>query len=170
MNTPKTILLLFCLQLILFCCNKNSPTPLNTIIADVDGVTQTFSFNDSANRANDINVYPGQTVYSANVFGNTTNAFKTNTIIISINLPQPITPGKYLFDNSNPQYDNIFISYAENPSNFDYIPDTRQPNPATITITSISSTNIQGTFSGDLFGTLDSARKITNGRFNVNFK
>jgi hypothetical protein len=101
-------------------------------------------------------------------------------IVVSLNLPNAnaIIKGTYPIASSNnnpPVRVEVSYGYYDPSSNGlfqPYITDHSGAHPSKITITSISSTNVQGTFSGTLIysncGT--STKTVTNGKFNVNIK
>jgi hypothetical protein len=107
------------------------------------------------------------------------------SIIIGFLSDEPFVKGPYTFDTStNPNTITVLpsISYLTNmsgepSSEFDSsidinLQDTTLSTTATVTITAISSSNIQGTFSGLLVNTGDNTttKTVTNGKFNVGLK
>jgi len=171
MNTKKMLVLPACLLLIFFGCRKSSSAgalPPNTFIADVNGVTETFSARIIATRIDNNTTNPGNPPYSISLVGYSVDSFYSDDMQILINNTTPILPGTYKYRASADFNSAIFLVFTQNPSDFDYTPGDN--GLAAITITSINSTNVQGTFSGNLLGTNNRSRTITNGRFNLNFK
>ncbi len=162
----KKILLLPALLLfVLSSCHKDASLPANTVVADVDGVTETFDISVSAG-------YQLTGPYSIYISSfKKTGATSADGMLIGIgNAGAPITSGTYKYKGNVEGIAGGTVVFQSNPSDFDYTPDDTNRDATIVTITAISNTNIKGTFSGKLTGTNDRTRTITNGRFNVNFK
>ena len=142
---------LLMLLLLVSCKKSDVETPLDTIIATINGKTTTFtSAAGSYGYSSVINNYDlnlSSIIYYPKIIG------------VRLTNPTPIEAGTY--DNVGRTYPvTLYIFY-----------DTFISNPtkkSIVTITSISSTNVKGTFSGDLSSGADSIT-ITNGSFNINF-
>lgn len=82
-----------------------------------------------------------------------------NTIEVKVISPTAVEAKTY----TNTDADNpVYIFFGE------YVTSDSKPS-GTVTITSISATNIKGTFSGDVYNASGDKKAITNGSFNVNF-
>jgi hypothetical protein len=170
----KFLLIAVSLLFIVTSCKKKSednPIPVNTISATVDGVNISLSTNISAKfSTNQI----GALSYTLNIQGATPN----KAFGISLTSPDKnaITKGTYTLassKNSTPIW--VYVAYEDYELNTNipdqpYITDPNGIQPTTITITSISSTNVQGTFSGTLVYSQGSSgtKNVTNGKFNIN--
>lgn len=143
------------LFVLLFTACKKSDTPPspmeNTIIATVDGTKTTYT---SAGCSNGLSSFSGNYVLNL-----TSIALYPNTIEVEVISPTVIEAKTYTNTAStNP----VYIFYG--PSATD---DSKVSG--TVTITSISATNIKGTFSGDVYGAAGEKKTISDGSFNVNF-
>lgn len=145
---PVLIMLLFT------ACKKsdtNTSPQENTIIATADGTKTIYT---SAVGSNGLSSFSGNYVLNL-----TSVIFYPNTIEVEVASPTVIEAKTYTnTDSDNP----VYIFYGE------YV--TRDSKPSgTVTITSISATNIKGTFSGDVYNVNGDKKAITDGSFNVNF-
>jgi hypothetical protein len=173
----KKFLLPFVCILFVFgsCKKKNEVIPANTITATVDGVTTTYNINISAHLATFL--YGGTSSTSLAIQGSTATHAPAGGIAISITSSKAsaITKGTFTVDSRNnnpPVYVGLAYTYYDPSSNDPDQPYLTDPNwimPTTITIRSISSTNVQGTFSGTLVYSQGGAstKTVTNGKFNV---
>ncbi len=165
----KGVLLTIALLLIYSSCKKSDPVaPANTLSATVDGVAENFSI--------------GQTTYLSNglapdadlsIFGSEGSGANSLNLAITIEANNTIATGTYTnADVNNAGFISITYSIGPATTNFDfYTSDPTAKYPTTITITSISNGNVQGTFSGQLplyNGT--AIKTITDGKFNLNVK
>lgn len=170
----KILILSVCILFIFISCKKRTDVvPVNTITAVVNGATLNFNVNVT-----------GGTVLEALGANNTTlninglTASDNTAAIIGISVtPQDGSrpaKGTYTFNSTNAHptvYPYIvYNSLDNNPSQQPFYTDPTGKQSTTVTITSISSTNVQGTFSGILVhsngdGTI---RTVANGKFNVN--
>ncbi len=165
----KLLILSACVLFIFTSCKKKTDVvPVNTIIAIVNGATLNFNANVT-----------GSTSISGtmlHISGATTSDNTAAIIGISITSQDAsaITKGTYTFNSANTHptvYTYVVYNTLDNnPSQQPFNTDPTGVQSTTITITSISSTNVQGTFSGTLVRpTVDGAiRTVTNGKFNVN--
>jgi len=159
---------IFFLALVLFlafvsCKKDSSSTSSGSISATVNDTSATF--NNSALAIN---------TTANGVYGISITGFADNSNQISINIsgPNPVTTGTYSFSTRGTG-DQLSMGYSI-PPNITYIQDsTSTANYATVVITAISSTSVQGTFTGDLklfSGTsVVKTKSVTNGTFNVKF-
>ena len=161
MKKLSLLLLPMCLSFVLSSCSKKStpsPSITGTITVTIDGSAQTFNVSAAARIQNisGVNVL--------NIFG-TQSTGSTNSIAMSV-VNSSITAGTYTGVGSQAQ-----ISYALASGTVYQYADDDAAAYATIVIKSISSTNIQGTFSGNLNligGTGAATETLTNGTFNLN--
>ncbi|MDB4904273.1 MAG: hypothetical protein JWQ63_3554 [Mucilaginibacter sp.] len=175
----KYILLFTCVLFIFTSCKKKAdiiPVPINTISATVDGANMNFNINVSAHiGANAGGPGTNATLYISGLTSGTVPSGSMSINVSSQSL-NSIIKGTYTIAsaNNNPPV-FAFLTYgyydpASSGPDQPYFTDSKGIQPTTITITSISSTNVQGTFSGTLVysqgGT--GTKTITNGKFNVN--
>lgn len=160
----KLSLLLVCIPCLFFACSKSgsSSNSSGSITATINGTNLTFNANAVA-----INVSGGG-VYSVAVSGFESASTSSGQVTISVAGSNVVTPGSY--SNLNAAADEVSMVYSS-PAGAAY---AAIANPPAVKITSITSTNIQGTFSGvlTLYSGTSSATTatVTNGKFNVNFK
>jgi hypothetical protein len=155
---------------VFYSCGKTGANPVVAMSATIDGVNENFDTSDSASFHNTA------TYYSASISSKNGALATSDKMELFIANPTAITVGTYtLTTNYNPPFGPLIIYKTNGGSNFadDYVIDYTGNHPATITITSISKTNIQGTFSGVLVvaaGTSGATKTITNGVFNVDVR
>jgi len=142
-------------------CKKSSPSANsgNYITATVNGTNRTFNIGAEAL------VKSSSAGYSLAITGREGVAYDASQIVVNVFGSMPITSGTYSTGTTGT--DQVSLEYAlTNIATY----TTTAGNPS-VTITSISSTNVQGTFSGVLTLTTGSApastATITNGKFNV---
>lgn len=168
----KILLFSACVMLAFASCkksDKNAPAASNTITATVGGTDTKFNTRVTGIIEN------SQGFYNLLVTGASSTGSNAQVMAISMLSQKPIAKGTYILDSStDPNATTIpDLDYTPNissSSSLDFATDPTGQNSATttITITSISSTNIQGTFSGLLLGSDYVAMKsITNGTFNA---
>ena len=152
-------------------CKKSSSSPSSgtgSISATIDGKAETFNtdalaINSSSNG-----------VYEIAIAGYQGAVGTSDQMGLAIAGTSAITAGStYTFGTAAP--DELSIGYLQSSGTIEYADDINSnTNVATVTKTSLTSTNIQGTFSGMLMlysGTSSATTKtVTNGKFNVNFK
>lgn len=167
---------LFCLFFALASCKKKNevtPIPANTITVAINGVNSSFNINASgsfggAPGTSTLNItgqssasYPGKTI-NVSLTSTDFNAIAIGTFIINTANNRPnVLPSVLTTEESDPNSNSGVFNT-----------DLSGKNITTIAITAISSTNVQGTFSGTLVSYLDGAitETVTNGKFNVNIK
>jgi hypothetical protein len=161
----KLLIVIVGILLILDSCKKSEPIlPVNSISATIGGVN--MNFVAKASYLNRPTIY-----YQLRISGNTHSdtayifmAFSNLTDSVSI------TKGTYTPDSRPVAFDATYYAPPFQGYSKVYLQSPSVVQPLKATITSISSTNVQGTFSGMLvninYG--GSTIAITNGRFNVN--
>ena len=143
---------------------KSNSSGTNTITADVGGSTVNFNIGVTGLLST------GQGSYVLFISGATGTGSNEQSMQIGIDSQKPIAAGTYTLSSSTSPDATAFpqLTYgigATSPTAF----MTDGTNVTTVTITSISNTNVQGTFSGVLTSALDgtTTKSITNGKFNV---
>jgi hypothetical protein len=162
-NMKKIIFPVVCSLLIFFSCSKSASSASGgSITATVNGSNQTF--NTSALAISEA----ASGAYSLAITGFEGAANNSNQVTIGIAGSSPITTGTYTTFGS--AADEVSMVYSL-PGNIEYAAISNAPQ---VTITSISTTNVQGTFSGILTlysGTSSTTTEsVTNGKFNVSIK
>lgn len=167
----KTLLFLISILFICASCKKGSSdpsnTPVNTITATVDGVAVSF------NTAIYAKIGTGLRINSALIIsGSNGSASGADLISLTLNTNNTIVKGDYTNNGSNGVTSIVYskgVSTLANP-NF-YATDVNGIYLSTITITAISNTNVQGTFSGKLvFTDGKTTKSVTDGKFNVSIQ
>lgn len=165
MKTIKTLILLTLMTgvITLNSCKKNDKevTVSSSISASIDGTATTF------NNALAITGTIGGEKFT-NVQGTA-----SNKAVISITINGTITAGKTYSSAATKVSDRPVLLYAPD-DNDDYMnDDSNTAKLVTVTVTSISATNIQGTFKGNVTNTISigngsgKVKSITDGKFNV---
>lgn len=155
---------------LLSACKKSSSSSSTpgggTITATIDGTPTTFNnvliAKDTA--------YMG--AYVLTISGATSLNSSETAVSITVDGTSSIAAGTYSIGASGNTTDLPGLSYSQG-STFVYSTDVTGTYPSSVVITSISKTNVQGTFSGTLIlglGTGATTKSITNGKFDVNFK
>ncbi len=169
----KLFLFSACVMLAFASCKKEAATTTvaaNTITATVEGTPIIFATKQSAQLLIDSGLYELQ------VQGVNEGLSSAQSIIFGVVSKGPIVKGTYTLNSStNPNATIIpIISYAASGTTDVFETDFNFANPVlstttTVSITSISGTNVQGTFNGVLVSTTSTAviQTITNGKFNV---
>jgi len=166
----KLIFFAVCVVFVLFACNKSGVKPQINVSATIDGVDENFNTTDSLRYSNT------PTVYSASISATNGTSATADKMELMVNNPTQITTGTYTLTKPwNPPFEPLIIYSTDGGSNYanDYVVDYTGNHPAEITITSVSNTSIQGTFSGVLVvaaGTSGATKTITNGKFNLVIK
>lgn len=144
-------------------CKKDKDTTETksaTVSASVDGTATNFNTNALAAQAS-VN---GSTI-------TTIQGTAANKSIISIAIYGTITAGKTYSNNASDDLDKPIMGFEAGDDQY-YNDDNSTTNIVSITITSVTSSTVAGTFKGDLttFSVGNDAPKtksITNGKFNV---
>lgn len=143
-----------------------STTAADSIVATIDGSNTTFKIRDSAKLDN--KSIPG---YSAiEIFGdNNTAGDETFTLVVA-KMGTTVTPGIYTVNQGPATI--VAADYATLTNDFTAVTGTSPQSPGfTITISSITSTKVIGTFSGKILengGAGPGFKTVTNGVFSVN--
>jgi hypothetical protein len=140
-------------------CSKDKDNAVisTTITASIDGTATTF------NNAFALTGTVGGTKFT-NVQGTA-----SSKAVLSITINGTITTGKTYTSTATAISDRALLLYAPNDTD-DYINDDSNSTKivtVTVTVTSISSTNIQGTFKGNVTAGSGKVKAITDGKFNV---
>ena len=151
-------------------CKKSShsSTPAGgTITATVDGTPMTFNnilvAKDTA--------YLGAYLLTCSGASSLSSA-SSPELSLTIDGTSPIATGTYSIDASGNTTDLPAMSFSQGTSVV-YSTDLSGANSSSIVITSLTKTNVQGTFTGTLTLTIGSGaatKAITDGKFDVNFK
>jgi len=150
----------------------SSPSPGGVITADIDGAPISFSnTTDFSNNVTAVQTYASG-YYQIDITGvipPVQAITGSDKILISIGGTVPITAGTYNDEwSSQPVYGGIGYVPVGTQLGYEYTGTGISPYIATVTITSIDSSHIQGTFSGTVLLQLGTATHvITNGRFSV---
>jgi hypothetical protein len=166
----KILLFSACVMLAFSSCKKSAPkiTTSNTITANVGGSGLTFNSAVTGLLAN------SSGSYVLLITGATGTGSNAQVMSIAIDSENPIVKGTYTINSSTssdatsfPQLSYVQSASTTNPVSF--TSDLTGTNASTVTITSISSTNVQGTFNGVLLSDQDgtTTKSVTNGKFDV---
>ena len=150
-------------------CKKSSSSSTasgGTLTATVDGTPMTFNnilvAKDTA--------FMG--AYAITFAGASSLTSSSPELSLTVDGASPISTGTYNLGASGNTTDLPSLAYTQGTSLI-YGSDITGTYSTSIVITSLSKTNVQGTFSGTLtltLGTGATTKKITDGKFNVNFK
>jgi hypothetical protein len=159
------------LVLIFSSCKKKQQevTPASTITATIDGTPMDFSASVSGGKGTTA------AVTTIHVLGASNSGLTPTTIAVAISSADAnaLQLGTYTYSTAN-LHPTVFpiITYSNPADNGPYTTDAYGVQVTTVTITALSSTNVQGTFSGTLTRpTTDATTKtITDGKFNVYFQ
>jgi len=167
----KVLASLVCISFFFLSCKKSasSVSSNGSLSATINGVNQ--SFNNILLAKN--TAMSGQ--YSLYFSGTNGTSATADELSITVDAYQAITPGTYTLGGSSlgttlPDigYDQ---AYAQGGVANLYTSDITGTYTTTVTITAISSTSVQGTFSGTVVSSSGNTTKtITNGKFNITFK
>ena len=162
----QSLLLAFVL---LASCKKssNSSTPAGgTITAMVDGTPMTFNnilvAKDTA--------YLG--AYAITISGISSLTASAPELSLTVDGPSAVTTGTYSLPLSGTATDVPALSFSQG-TTLVYESDLSGTYASSIVITTLTKTNVQGTFSGTLtlsLGSGSTTKVITDGKFDVNFK
>jgi len=141
-------------------CKKKDVAPAVSITATVDGAATNFNVNAAALQA----TTSGMTI--TNITGSTSGG-----AVLSLGLIGSVTAGKTFSDAAAEDNDRPLIVYTTSPTaDYDYVNDDDDTsNLPSVTITSVTSTTIDGTFKG-LVANGTSTKSIANGKFHVNIQ
>ena len=162
----KALIFVSCILLVFTSCKKNSDVaPSNTISANINGVEESFNTNTVAQLSSLIKLNDGLSIYGTN--GSATGA---DILTISLSLNQTLTKGSYTSGSNTVGL--VSILYQSGPfsiANLNYYATDDSANQTTVIITTLTGTNIQGTFSGILVNG-NATKTVTNGKFNLTLK
>lgn len=145
-------------------CKKDKQAPPTGISADIDGTATTFNVHAIAGKGT-IDGHTVTTITGSTASGNT----------ISITFTDAVTAGKTYSASTTPD-DEPLIDYSVVGADADFLNNDDASSKVSVTVNSVSSTSISGTFSGGLVeadiqvGTGNPpppTKSITNGKFNV---
>jgi len=160
----KILLVAACALFIFLSCSKGAPRTY-TITADIDGVTESFNTNIVVSNGGNLGIYE----ITAKGFQN--NSSSANGMLLTLDDANPISTGTYILSTAFST--KAAGVYYIQPINIEYggYTSASGADVTTITVTSIDSASMQGTFSGQLLlATGNSAvakRTVTNGKFNI---
>jgi hypothetical protein len=170
----KKLLISYVLIILVFISCKKVQSQMDvsygTIMATVNGVNYSFNYGASGGIA----LNNGQ--YNFTIYGYSAPLTKNpHFITVEMVLPIPITVGTYTRTPAADSQPAIIpvISYhyssSNGATNSFYGADGSTPYPATITITSISTNHIEGTFNGVLIleGDIKTTVTVSNGMFSL---
>jgi len=166
----KPLFITICLLLAFTSCKKNSSdAPANTISATIDGVVESFNTGGGAQLGTAVQLNSNLVITGANGV-----AAGSDVMSITISSNTSIAEGVYTNSGAN-NAGFTSILYSKGPFSLTnpniYATDVNGTHLTTVTITSLSSTNIKGTFSGQLLLNGGSTVKaVTNGKFNLSIK
>lgn len=147
-------------------CKKDKTAPAATITATIDGTAVNFNTHAVAIKGS------GETAGVTVIEG-----AGANGTTFSISFVSPLTAGKTFSSDADDANNVPLLQYST--ASDDFInADIDQGDPFSVTITSVSSTSVQGTFKGKIAneiivagnGTPSKIETITNGKFSVNFQ
>jgi hypothetical protein len=143
-------------------CKKKDVAPAVSITATVDGTATNFNVNAAALQG------PISGVTYTNITGSTTFGGAT----LSMTLAGTVTAGKTYSDAVASDNDMPLFVYATSATSEDdfYNDDDNASNLPSVTITSVTSTTIDGTFKGLIQNGSGATKSIANGKFHVNIK
>lgn len=137
----------------------------DSIVASIDGVYKTFEIRDSARLDN--TTFAGYTTIG--ISGDNNIAGDETFSLVVAKMGTSLTPGTYTVNQGPAAV--VFADYKTLTNNYRVFTDTIPQNPGfTITISSITSTRVIGTFSGKILdnsGTGPGFKTVTNGIFSV---
>ena len=141
-------------------CKKKDVTPAVSITANVDGTATSFNVNAAALQG----TVSGVTI--TNIQGTTSGG-----ATLSLALNGTVTAGKTYSDAATNDNDKPLMVYAASATSDDdfFNDDDNAANLPSVTITSVTATTIDGTFTG-LIENSTSTKSITNGKFHVNIQ
>ncbi len=152
---------------------KNSDTPpvVETIppglTATIDGTPVTFNARVAAYNSS------SSGIYNLSIVGTTGITAPFDQLIVAVSGGQKPATGTYHhIDGSGIDYALLVYDISGGASYIEDYTSTAAQHPVTINVTILTSTNVQGTFSGQIVmpgATATGLKVITNGKFNVNF-
>jgi hypothetical protein len=165
----KTAAGLFLMMVVFSSCGKSSSNPNSgggTITCTIDGTAMTFNNIVIAKDTAFMGAYL-LTLSGTNGTGASAAGFS-----LGVDGTSPVTTGTYKIGPTGNSTDAPALGYSQGSSPV-YEEDISGTYESSVVITSLSKTNVQGTFSGTLTllnGSGPATKTVTNGKFNVNFK
>ncbi len=164
----KPLLVAVCIVLALASCQKSATNKsVNTISATIDGMNESFGASVATQMSN-----AAQASYSVSIAASTGTGTNADALSIFVSSNNKIVTGTYtnIPDSSGNFLQIVYLKGAIG-TPVTYNTDYAGTKPSSLTITAISSTSVQGTFSGQLILTNgDSAKTVTDGKFNLKIK
>jgi len=164
----KKVVLLVCAVFALSasCKKDKSQAPAYYITADIDGEPVSFNYNNLARLSAPTNTENNKLyIYGATEIGENGNA-----ISLTASVKQAIAAGG-TYTGSADDYQYVGIAYIKGPfsptQDNEYISDFSDGGVA-ISVTSISDTEVKGTFRGQI-ALNSTVKRVTNGKFNLRF-
>ena len=169
----KLLIPAICIAFIFCSCGKKSTpapaVPVKGIYATIDGTNRVFNYKDSI-------LFAHNSFYQLAVTGYITPGDTTFVFGFGITSTSPITTGTYKLTGS-PTVIYLYYQASAGSSYYNsFAANSSTMYPASITITAVSSSNIQGTFSGTFLndgdgrGNPNNLSVITNGKFDLDYK
>ncbi len=161
-------LLPLCALCLFFSCKKSSSSTggSGSITATIDGSSQTFNFSATASL---LSVAGMQALTITGVQSSSSSTYVITLIITPAS--GNVTAGTYTATAAS---DNVQLTYIQASTSLAYQDDpTSGSSNASVTISSISSTHVKGTFSGKLIlesGSGAATKTVTNGSFDLDIK
>jgi hypothetical protein len=161
---PITLLLVITIT---SCKKSSSGSVSGAITANIDGTPTSFNTEAQAVLTN------AGGVYEVSIIGFQGAVSTSNQIGIAVAGTSPITAGTYGDNPSSNAPDDVSLTYTQQPGGYLYGASGTSPDTASVTITSISSTEVVGTFTGGMVlisgSTGTNSHTVTNGKFDVKF-
>jgi hypothetical protein len=138
--------------------NNSSTATGSNLSASISGTAVTFN-----NALVASNTSAGG-FYGLQIVGFNGTAGTSDALYLLVYSPTPIAAGTYVDGQS------ASINYVvQSGGTVTYSSAISPTNPISITITSINSTSVTGTFKGDVFASGNNKKVLTNGQFSVKF-
>lgn len=157
---------LICIALAWSSCTNSAVSPTitkGTITATINGVDETFNVSDSVKY---IAKQPQTADWWLILSGHNGEAASSDQFFLTLDYQAPIVAGVTYNNEITDHPINVTISYKTSVKQ--YMASYGSPLPVNITITSFSSTNVQGTFSGSPSNNGET-KTITNSKFSLDF-
>jgi hypothetical protein len=146
--------------------NHSSSSTGGTITATVDGTPMTFN---NILVAKDTSILGA---YAITISGISALSANAPELSFTVDGPDTVTSGTYSISSTGMTDDLPALSFSQG-TTLVYESDISGTYPSSIVITTLTKTNIQGTFTGTItlqLGSGATTKTITDGKFNVNFK
>ena len=159
----KVLFFSVCSVLALFSCKKDGSSP-STISADVNGTPETFNTNAAA-----VSLISGG-FNNLTVSGFSGAASSSDEIDVTVGGANAIGTGTFVFNPTDGSDGAVMLLKLAGGASFRVNPAASKP--LSVTISSITASTVQGTFSGSLYsinGTDTTFKTVTNGQFSANY-